>query len=186
MFTNHSSLDLELAVTIIFDCDFADIFEARGMRREKRGTLARSPQSAQSVGFAYVGLDGIMRRTMVHVEPEPVSVRETAALYYLHLAPKGSAESEIAKPACSYVKGLRDAQRSMRRAEVQSTGIDVADPSLVLKRGLSDLRVLTTQTDDGPYPYAGTPWYSTTFGRDALISAWQLLWLDVTIARGVC
>src|SRR3954452_18933857 len=39
MFTNHSSSDLELAVSLIFDCDFADIFEARGMRREKRGSL---------------------------------------------------------------------------------------------------------------------------------------------------
>jgi glycogen debranching enzyme len=47
------------------------------------------------------------------------------------------------------------------------------------------LRLLTTNTDDGPYPYAGTPWYSTTFGRDALITALQVLWLDPSIARGV-
>jgi glycogen debranching enzyme len=194
-FTNHSNEDLELAVSLVFDCDFSDIFEVRGMRRESRGTVSRHIQSSQSVIYAYKGLDDVIRRTAIHVEPEPVSLTETAALYYLHLAPKRSAkiyftaaaESGHAHPHCSYVKGLRDAHRTLRRAELQTTGVSVSNPELdiVLKRAVSDLRLLTTNTDDGPYPYAGTPWYSTTFGRDALITALQVMWLDPAIARGV-
>ena len=75
----------------------------------------------------------------------------------------------------------------MRRAEIGTTTIDDSNPELdsVLKKSLADIRLLTTKTDDGPYPYAGTPWYSTTFGRDALITALQFLWLDPSLARGV-
>ena len=49
--------------------------------------------------------------------------------------------------------------------------------NLVLKRSVSDLRLLM---NDGPSPgeryvAAGVPWFSTLFGRDALITAYQML-----------
>jgi glycogen debranching enzyme len=57
--------------------------------------------------------------------------------------------------------------------------------NLWLRRSFSDVVMLCTELRTGMYPYAGVPWYSTTFGRDGIITARELLWIDPVPARGV-
>src|SRR2546428_707704 len=77
--------------------------------------------------------------------------------------------------------------RARPAASQGATTVDTSNDLFneVLCRSMSDLCMLMTNTPQGRYPYAGIPWYSTTFGRDGLITALQMLWFDPGVAQGV-
>lgn len=63
--TNYSSALQHIVLELDLDADAADIFEVRGRIRERRGTFRPTEATDDSVTFAYEGLDGLVRRTLV-------------------------------------------------------------------------------------------------------------------------
>jgi glycogen debranching enzyme len=192
---NHGDFPVSFQLSLLFDSDFADLFEVRGLERAAHGTMRRQVKGPQEVELRYDGLDHRARRTTILLDPTPIRLAANEAHYHLPLAPKQSASIFLAIE-CDQEKGSRpppfframlSARRELRaatrRAATVATSNDVFNE--VLCRSMSDLYMLMTDTPQGPYPYAGIPWYSTTFGRDGLITAMQMLWLDPEIARGV-
>ncbi len=82
---------------------------------------------------------------------------------------------------------LVDAHLVMRERRRASAHVRSSNPlfNAWIDRSQADLGLLTTDLDTGPYPYAGIPWFSTPFGRDAVITSLQSLWLQPGLARGV-
>ena len=91
------------------------------------------------------------------------------------------------KSTLSFFTGLLRLNRELRAASNGSASVETSNNVIneVLQRSSADLHMLMTATPQGHYPYAGIPWYSTTFGRDGIICAMQMLWLDPSIAAGV-
>ena len=78
-------------------------------------------------------------------------------------------------------RGRRLRESSERAASIDSSNTVFNE---VVRRSVSDLYMLITDTPQGPYPYAGIPWFSTPFGRDGLITALMTLWLDPDDRQG--
>ncbi|MBB2999058.1 MAG: amylo-alpha-1,6-glucosidase [Paraburkholderia tropica] len=82
---------------------------------------------------------------------------------------------------------LVDAHILMRERRRRTARVRSSNPlfNSWINRSIADLSLLTTDLPTGPYPYAGIPWFSTPFGRDAIITSLQTLWLQPALARGV-
>src|SRR6201995_2674710 len=82
---NHGEQPVSFDLTLLFDNDFADLFEVRGEKRPRRGVGTSKLLGPAGVMFEYNGLDGKSRATMVHFDPRPTRLAVNAATYQLDL-----------------------------------------------------------------------------------------------------
>jgi glycogen debranching enzyme len=191
---NHSSQPIPLRLALRFDSDFADVFEVRGLKRARRGTATRALVQGREVMLNYHGLDAMTRRSAILFDPQPSKLSDSEAQYECVLAP-GEITRVFIAIGCDtlqdvktpFSRALIGAHRERRAAATDMATVESSNVLLneVLCRSAADLAMLLTETPHGPYPYAGIPWYSTTFGRDGIITALQMLWFDPKVARGV-
>ncbi|MGJ5011042.1 glycogen debranching N-terminal domain-containing protein [Bradyrhizobium oligotrophicum] len=192
---NHGDRQASFDLKLTFDNDFADLFEVRGTVRPRRGIGSSRLVDPSEVALHYRGLDNVTRTTDMSFDPRPTSLTTNVATYHFDLAPQESASLFVAvmcnakageRPG-RFFRSLLAHRREMRRCTHGATTIETSNDILneVLCQAAADLNILMTDTPEGRYPYAGIPWYSTTFGRDGLITAMQMLWVDPRIARGV-
>jgi glycogen debranching enzyme len=192
---NHGEAPASFDLTLLFDNDFADLFEVRGEKRPRRGTGSSKLLGPVDVALDYKGLDGKSRSTALHFDPRPTRLAVNGATYHFELGPQQISSLFVAvscnKPAghkpVPFFRGLLAHRREMRQLTTGAASIETSNDIFneVLCQSMADLNMLMTDTPQGRYPYAGIPWYSTTFGRDGIITALQMLWVDPRIARGV-
>jgi glycogen debranching enzyme len=191
-----TAVDVELALS--FNADYADIFEVRGSKRERRGTRLEPLVDRTHVELSYEGLDRVVRRTRLAFDPAPDELTAGQALYHLRLPSRGtstiyvrlSCHADGDREDCSdldydracgtLTAALAAGQLTRCRARAPGSELDEW-----IARSVSDLEMMVTTTPQGPYPYAGVPWFSAPFGRDGIITALELLWLAPEVARGV-
>jgi glycogen debranching enzyme len=194
--SNHGTEAVQFSLSLAFASDFADIFEVRGLRRKQRGRAWAKVLGPDAVTLSYRGLDGGLREAALSFHPAPTLLKNSIATFALALAPGARRKIFVAassRPAqerqssLSFLGAFLKLSRELKAATRPVAAVETSNAVLneILCQSMADLYMLTTATPDGPYPYAGIPWYSTTFGRDGIITALQMLWVDPAIAAGV-
>lgn len=192
--SNYGHAATRMKLSLHYAADFSDTFEVRGQRRPRRGDYLQPQFSPAEVELGYRGLDGLERRTRLAFSIAPTAIdsqqcqfdlvldgREDIALF-IDIGPSAHAPSRVQFRAAAAA-----ARRSMRARQRNGARLQTSARQFQkwVDRSDADLALLTTELPTGPYPYAGIPWFSTPFGRDAIITALQTLWLKPSLARGV-
>src|SRR4249919_3536061 len=192
---NYGNRGVVAPLRIALAADFRDMFEVRGSVRAARGKLLPVQSTDNAVVFGYEGLDGRLRTSAAVFSREPSMCSAQTVEFTLDLPPNTSDELYVEvgmlpehRPSRSRYRSaaararLRMRARQRRGASVRSVG-----PLFTawMERSRADLALLTSELATGPYPYAGIPWFSTPFGRDAVVTSLQTLWLNPRLAHGV-
>ena len=193
---NYGAVPVRISVLIKFAADFADVFEVRGTTRVHSGQRLADETTSDTVIMAYRGLDRVVRRTRLEFAPKPTSINEQQACFELALQP-GEERSLFGVVACehqeekpshaSFASAFSSLSAPIEEATLQDCRISTSSDSFNawLNRSTADLRMLAEGNPEGPYPYAGVPWFSTVFGRDGIITALECLWMAPSFAQGV-
>jgi len=208
---NHAAHDERITIDLVVDADAADIFEVRGYKRAKRGEELPIAIRSDRASFAYRGLDGLIRRTHISVPDtdavgeapdDPTNPGAIRFRWRRELSPGASTSLELVAwadtaasadgdpfPPLPAIEPTPDHERPPLAWTDRAASID-SDNELfdrLVARGLADLTLLTCR---GPNPgerfvAAGVPWFTTLFGRDSIIAAYEALPFRPEIATAV-
>jgi glycogen debranching enzyme len=195
-FANYGMENLSVPFSIRFSADFADIFQVRGMTRERSGRVLPPEAGPDSLLLACDGLDGIQRRTRIHVTQAPHEISEQEMFFRFHLEPKEetalcisiACEHNTERPAvAAFSEAMKRAESEMKSESRSAPRITSSNSRFNdwIRRSSADVQMMTVGNPEPDYPYAGVPWFSTVFGRDGIITALEMLWVDPSLAKGV-
>ncbi len=191
---NYSDLAARVPLQLLYAADFRDMFEVRGQVRSKRGEYAAGQVGEHCVELRYHGLDAVWRDVSIAFSEAPRRMDATGASFEVELVGRQhwvlyiEVGAGLALPSrLRYRDAAAHARRGLRARRRRGARLRASNRLFQawIEKSEADLALLTTDLPTGPYPYAGIPWFSTPFGRDAVITAMQTLWINPALARGV-
>jgi len=194
--TSYASTPLAVVVSLLFEADFADEFEVRGLERPRRGTLSPPVVEEAGLHIRYEGLDGVVRQTRVLFSPPPARLEPGRAAFVLSLVPRGEATIDVTircetdpvgLSVCSRDEALGRLREERRRwlAGLPTFSSSNEHFDAWLGQSLRDLVMLRTDAPAPGYVQAGIPWFATVFGRDGIVTALETLAFDPSLAADV-
>ena len=190
--TNFNPFAVTLDLRYEFAADFADIFDVRGYKRERAGTLHETAVEERAIEYGYTGIDGVEHSTRIEFDVKPEHIDARSVLFRLTLGRRETSSLRIRISIDRHGKRAAKLDRLEVVAEqyerwFQSSTQIFTDNEFfnrVMTRSLSDVRMLWSENERGEsYPAAGTPWFDALFGRDSCIVSMQMLAYRPEIAK---
>jgi glycogen debranching enzyme len=169
---------VQLPLELRLGADFEPMLELRGIVPKHE----RPPPEAGPEGFSLVGRDRVRRTTAIHTSPAPRWVGDGSLVFDLELEPRGAIDLVVDFEVSE--RGDGEVARGAPRKRDEGRAVVTTDDQLfnrILERSLDDLELLHSELDGQSYYAAGVPWFATLFGRDSLITSFQML----SFVRGV-
>jgi glycogen debranching enzyme len=208
---NFDREDHRLRISVDLAARFEDVFNIRGLLGVHPGDLHDPSWQHGRLVFTYDGKDRVRRTLTASFDPAPAKRHDAGCEVELDVAPGADGTLDVRLQVGEQVLegGTPIENRSPRRhaggpnragpgdLDLSSDGplvwagggdwpTAVRSSSILLDtllaRSLDDLATLRGELDGQRFFAAGVPWFSTLFGRDSLISAWQTLAFDRSTA----
>lgn len=194
-FENFNFSDLELIIELVYEADFMDVFQVRGVARQELGHYYKPLVHRDSIVFYYRGRDGVARETLIHLSPEPEQIDGTTASWRLKLPPfkRFQIQTTIAPLVedkhshtgrADFAQSLRSRREAFAEWQAKSTHFESSNRIFdqMIASCVSDFHALQIPDGREHVIAAGIPWFATLFGRDSLIAAYQSLLLNPQLA----
>lgn len=179
-------------------CDFADLFEVKAGRVEKKGVLAHR-HDADRLVFVYERDD--FRRSLCVDFSESVEVDGDVATFEIVIPTRGEwsvcvqftpvLDDDALSPRYRCGQPVEHAAPAVRLSEWERSRPTMTaehEPfGRLLARSAEDLaalRMFDPVHPDRAIVAAGAPWFMTLFGRDSLLTSWMALMVDPDLALG--
>ena len=189
-----STVSAELVVR--FGSDFENIVDVRAQRRVDAARSRFERVERDSVIQGCLGADEIVRETVVDCHTLPEAISPDSLRYRLQIGSRGEKTISLAFGCRSanlpieiatFTRSLAAAEELARVEGRPPCQVESTDAPFNgwIRRAAADIGMMMTPTSHGRIPAAGLPWLDAVFGRDAIITALETLWLWPEIARNV-
>lgn len=190
---------ISFQISLSFAADFRDVFEIRQYATRPHSGESHFFQDDESLTYTYQGLcnhemssriefshrfpDRIVNQTLVW--DLTLTPHESVTLGYRLIPQMDGQNVSHLSPAGSFTEAIATSQKEQADWSDRTTTIRTNSNAInvIIEQAEQDIYLLRQSFKDRKALAAGIPWYSTLFGRDAIIAAQQTLILDPTIAR---
>lgn len=189
---NHRRHEVELALRIDVEADFADLFEVKEQLAKTGDLYRRVTDAGLVLGYRR---GPYVRETLIRADDATCALSTEALQWTIGVPPRGERSLTIEVRVASEIPGevrrhrapaanfgpavaqhRRDLDRWSERFPAVESGWKPLDATY--RQAVADLAALRLPTTTGPdavVPAAGLPWFMCLFGRDSIITSYQAL-----------